>query len=77
MSVVHDAAEFAELALLEQHGGVRLRKLATKGIELFGALAVATHQVADGPAPIRPMAAEISTPNKTAAVWLFMLSSPR
>jgi hypothetical protein len=28
-----------------------LRKLATKSIELFGALAVSAHQVADGAAP--------------------------
>lgn len=51
MDVVHDAAEFLELALLEHHSGVRLRKLAAKSIELFGALPVSAYQVADGPAP--------------------------
>jgi hypothetical protein len=37
VEVAEDAADLAELALLEQHGGVRLRKLAAQGVELFDA----------------------------------------
>jgi hypothetical protein len=41
VKVVEDAADLAELPLLEQHSGVRLRKLATKSVELLDALAAA------------------------------------
>ena len=50
MEVVEGAADLPELALLEEHGGVRLGQLTAKGIELLDALAIAAHQVAEGPA---------------------------
>src|SRR5246127_1450857 len=50
VEVVEGAADLPELALLEEHGGVRLGQLTAKGIELLDALAIAAHQVAEGPA---------------------------
>jgi len=41
--------ERPELALLEEHGGVRLQ-LTAKSVELLDAVAIARHQVAEGPA---------------------------
>ena len=50
VGVVQDAADFPELALREEDGGVGLGQLAAQRIELLDALALAAGQVADGPA---------------------------
>ena len=50
MEVGEDAADLAELALLQEHGGARLGQLSAQGIELLDAVAIAAHQVAEDPA---------------------------
>ena len=50
MSLRPHLMERPELALLEEHGGVRLGQLTAKSVELLDAVAIAGHQVAEGPA---------------------------
>jgi len=49
MEVVEDAADLPELALLEEHGGVRLGQLTAKSVELLDVVAIAAYQVAEDP----------------------------
>jgi len=50
VEIVEFAADLSELALLEQQRGVRLGELTARSVELLEPLAVAAHEVPDGPA---------------------------